>query len=1116
MSHSALSKKVCSLNERGFDLQGGGEYDKSLPLFEEALQLDPRNGDAHVGRGQVRLNEGNVEEALADFEEAIRLVPTDAGAYCARGTVHFLRGDYAPALADFSEEIRLKPDCSFGYLNRGMAFQALTQHTSAVADFTSAIRLAPVADYFYRRSQAYLDCGELTLALADLDEAIKLDPDSPRPHEEQAKILYKLARYHDSIAAATSALEREKEAGSRCMLFNRRAVCYAAVGEHERALVDYSDSLALSDGKDAVVLCNRGMSRYSLSDYEAALADFTECVRLKPESIDYRQWRARCYFAQQAFDLAIRDCEETLRLNPNATLSLYIRGRAWYELDAYETALADLSECVRLEPSNADNLYWRARCYECLDELVPAIQDLDEALLLRPGDPLYIFWRGRARYESEDYEAALADFNECVRLEPDDVDNINWRGLTYKKLEQYEAALTDFADAIRGRPESGELYFNRGLTHYLFESYHDGVADLEEAVRLGFATDDTYLYMALSLYKLNDHARAADAWEEVLRRGPNDDLTRPFLALALWHLDDLEPALQLLEEAERLHPDQPFTYVVRSMIWYGIGEADLALRDLYRALEWGSRVGPHQRLGCLWEELHEYDKALSHFDEALKLEPDAETLYARSRIWDILGNDSKAAADFESAQRLESAEGEDDVMLTEDRMMLYNRVQEHFDARPLDQIRRTTRNFPPRVLADLQLAADDLGKNGEELVYFAVPQKGACFPEFPDLYQKDRRNPPQPGAPQYEEIDIGENQPVRCLHSGLWLLKSGDTRFAVLLNAFTHRGISYQIAAPDTAEGERVTQEVFQKMEESVKRSRCYRGKILSLEMRDSYSGQSCGVLVHRLRKVEREEVILPAKTLELLDRNVVKFVQRRKRLFDLGLSLKKGLLFYGPPGTGKTHTIHYLTGVIKGHTTFLITAEEIGLLGDYLTLARLLQPSTVVIEDVDLIARERAYARSGGEESLLNKLLNEMDGLRPDAEVLFILTTNHPESLEGALASRPGRIDQAIEFPLPDADGRARLVRLYSQKLQVAEKVVEHIVRKSDNVTASFIKELMRRAAQFALERDDTSQIEDTDVEAALEELLHTGGSLNAKLLGAHTSHGFAVEETNNEASNS
>jgi ATP-dependent 26S proteasome regulatory subunit len=73
----------------------------------------------------------------------------------------------------------------------------------------------------------------------------------------------------------------------------------------------------------------------------------------------------------------------------------------------------------------------------------------------------------------------------------------------------------------------------------------------------------------------------------------------------------------------------------------------------------------------------------------------------------------------------------------------------------------------------------------------------------------------------------------------------------------------------------------------------------------------------------------------------------------------------------------------------------------------------------------------------LLNKLLNEMDGLKEDADILFVLTTNRPEQLEAALAGRPGRIDQAIEVPLPDAIGRGKLVRLYGRGLPLDRTVI-------------------------------------------------------------------------------
>jgi hypothetical protein len=152
---------------------------------------------------------------------------------------------------------------------------------------------------------------------------------------------------------------------------------------------------------------------------------------------------------------------------------------------------------------------------------------------------------------------------------------------------------------------------------------------------------------------------------------------------------------------------------------------------------------------------------------------------------------------------------------------------------------------------------------------------------------------------------------------------------------------------------------LFEKLGTAVRASRSYRGKVLSLEEPSRYTGQSQGIKVHKLRGVGREEVILPRATLELLERNVLKFVERRERLGRYGQSRKKGLLFYGPPGTGKTHTIHYLAGALPGHTTLLISAEQVGLLAEYMTLARLLQPSMVIIEDADLIARERSQMQS-------------------------------------------------------------------------------------------------------------------------------------------------------------
>lgn len=429
-------------------------------------------------------------------------------------------------------------------------------------------------------------------------------------------------------------------------------------------------------------------------------------------------------------------------------------------------------------------------------------------------------------------------------------------------------------------------------------------------------------------------------------------------------------------------------------------------------------------------------------------------------------------------------------------------LKRHFGRRPLQDLITSSRTFPITARVDVQLALDKMFAERPKAKLLGVHARYQHETLTIAHLLGNQDFPVVIGPLQNEEIDIGETLPTRCLRQGLWLAHDGTVPFALLLSPVSRiegaEGTHIEIAVPLGEAGSKLSRRLFDELEVLVRKTASYRGKVISLETLDRYSGHHGPLRVHKLRSVRRHEVILPEKTLELLDRNIGDFVRQRKHLRKLGLPIKKGLLFYGPPGTGKTHTVHYLAGQLTDHTTLLVTAEQVGLLDHYFQLARFLQPAMIVVEDVDLIARSRETMYGPCDESILNKLLNEMDGLREDAAVLFILTTNRPDSLEPALASRPGRIDQAIEFPLPDENGRRLLVRLYACGLPLDESVVETIVRRTDKASAAFIKELMRRAAQFYIQNGSNGHLELTDVNAALDEMLFTGGSLNAKLLGA------------------
>lgn len=423
----------------------------------------------------------------------------------------------------------------------------------------------------------------------------------------------------------------------------------------------------------------------------------------------------------------------------------------------------------------------------------------------------------------------------------------------------------------------------------------------------------------------------------------------------------------------------------------------------------------------------------------------------------------------------------------------------HFADLAQEEIVTTTRQFPGHMRADVQLAIDELFPTAP-IRFFGIHEPHRYETLTFSTLSQDGRGAASLVAAQFQDVDIGEDEPVRCLNNGLWLRREEDLRFAVVLSA--HReygqtaGTCVEIAVPIGEAGAALVRRCFKALETAVDRANSYRGKVLSFEGEADYRGRTKGLMVHRLPSVGREAVILPDATLRLLERNVLGFVNNRDRLRQLGQSTRKGVLLYGPPGTGKTHTIRYLASNLPGHTTLIITAGQMALLPQYMTLARLLQPALVVIEDVDLIARSREMIR-GCEEPLLNALLNEMDGLKEDADIIFVLTTNRPEQLEAALAGRPGRIDQAIEVPLPDEIGREKLVRLYGAGLDLPDAVVSEAVRRTKGVSAAFIKELMRRTAQSSLVRGESGAATSEDIGEALNDMLFSGGRLNMMLLG-------------------
>ncbi len=423
------------------------------------------------------------------------------------------------------------------------------------------------------------------------------------------------------------------------------------------------------------------------------------------------------------------------------------------------------------------------------------------------------------------------------------------------------------------------------------------------------------------------------------------------------------------------------------------------------------------------------------------------------------------------------------------------RLQEHVPAAARERS-VVTRDLPPFQHVNLQLALEAWsaarGRTVEVLGVALPPHYGGV-----DLHHLLHGGDPTPVrlvAPDLVDLPSGPGgRTTACWRSALLLVTDAQGAWVLrLVGPSPHDpGLRLEVGGlPTTA-----AQALLDELDALRSRLDVHRGQVVELTTGDT------GGLVLRfadLPPTRREDVVLPEEVLRRVERHSIEVARHRTALRAAGQHLKRGLLLHGPPGTGKTHTTRYVVQHVPGATVLLLAGRSLGLVGQVAALARDLAPSVVVLEDVDLVAEERGHH---GSSPVLFELLDAMDGAAADADLLFLLTTNRADLLEPALAARPGRVDVAVEVGLPDADGRRRLLDLYARGVptDLTAADVDEAVDRTEGVTASFVKELLRRAVLESLHDHDGElrPVRGEQLRRALDDLLDSTQQVTRALLG-------------------
>lgn len=333
-----------------------------------------------------------------------------------------------------------------------------------------------------------------------------------------------------------------------------------------------------------------------------------------------------------------------------------------------------------------------------------------------------------------------------------------------------------------------------------------------------------------------------------------------------------------------------------------------------------------------------------------------------------------------------------------------------------------------------------------------------------------------------------------------WVFRSpGDNEPFILRTRNLYQMTFVEAAGKDAASVQAFLDHVC----ETADRHSVYKNKVF--EIRFEPSGQDYGTdheqafQIHFLprHEIPSADIILEDDVRSLIDRNVIDFHRRREQLVKLGVPRKRGLLLYGPPGNGKTYTCKYLAGALPDATTIFAAGTALVQIRTIFNVARLFQPSLIVLEDIDLVYSDRQINPYSPQ---LGSLMDELDGAADEDNLIVMLTTNSIERVESAIKDRPGRVSQCVEVPNPGPKLRRMYLKTLLATFEDGDLDYEYLVKLTDGASHAFIKEFVYRSVQIASERADEAgkfTLRTDDFRLAQEEMTQQGGKAGRSIIG-------------------
>jgi tetratricopeptide (TPR) repeat protein len=255
-----------------------GDKEEALKQLNLALILEPNSAKALLIRSKVYHDMGRMPEAIEDCSEILRQTPDNFMALNLRASLYVLHGEMEKSVDDLRAASRIKPDNPAILHQTAIVLWEIKKYEEAIPAYTKLIEIKPEARAFLMRGRCHAKLEAYDLAIADFNEALRLDANLLEAVDARAHAAADATQFGNAIQDYSQYLKLHPRDAAT---YYNRALSHRKGGDAVAAIVDYTKAIELDPAFEKAYF-NRSIAHSKLGQYEQAEADLKKCVELQP------------------------------------------------------------------------------------------------------------------------------------------------------------------------------------------------------------------------------------------------------------------------------------------------------------------------------------------------------------------------------------------------------------------------------------------------------------------------------------------------------------------------------------------------------------------------------------------------------------------------------------------------------------------------------------------------------------------------------------------------------------------------------------------------------------------------------------------------------------------